>query len=76
MERLTPLSDGAPLYRRVKEQLVREIGQGRYPVTDPLPSEQKLAARESTQDVEEPASSIAHLRQQMLDAVANEVHTG
>ncbi len=40
-----PLSDGAPLYRRVKEQLVREIGQGRYPVTDPLPSEQKLAAR-------------------------------
>jgi GntR family transcriptional regulator len=36
---------GGPLYRRVKEQLVREIGQGRYPVTDPLPSEQKLAQR-------------------------------
>ena len=30
---------------QVKEQLVREIAQGRYPVTDPLPSEQKLAAR-------------------------------
>lgn len=39
------LPGGGPLYRRVKEQLVREIGQGRYPVTDPLPSEQKLAAR-------------------------------
>lgn len=36
---------GGPLYRQVKEQLVREIAQGRYPVTDPLPSEQKLAAR-------------------------------
>ncbi|PIW27419.1 MAG: GntR family transcriptional regulator [Rhodospirillales bacterium CG15_BIG_FIL_POST_REV_8_21_14_020_66_15] len=45
MERLGPQSGGGPLYRQVREQLLREIAQGRYPVTDPLPSEQKLAAR-------------------------------
>ena len=45
MDQLGPQSGGGPLYRRVRDQLMREIAQGRYPVTDPLPSEQKLAAR-------------------------------
>jgi len=45
MEHFRPHTGAGPLYRRVKEQLVREIAGGRYPVTDPLPSEQKLAAR-------------------------------
>ena len=40
-----PRSGDGPLYRQVREALLREIAQGRYPVTDPLPSEQKLAAR-------------------------------
>ena len=45
MEHLKPQAGGGPLYRQVKETLIREIAQGRFPVTDPLPSEQKLAAR-------------------------------
>ncbi|MEK9671306.1 MAG: GntR family transcriptional regulator [Rhodospirillaceae bacterium] len=45
MDRLKPHTGGAPLYRRVKEHLVREIAQGRYAVTDPMPSEQRLAER-------------------------------
>ena len=40
-----PRSGDGPLYRQVREALLREIAQGRYPVTDPLPSEHKLAAR-------------------------------
>jgi len=36
---------GGPLYRQVKERLVQEISQGRYPVSEPMPSEQNLAMR-------------------------------
>lgn len=45
MDQLKPQTGGGPLYRQVKEHLIRDIAGGRFPVTDPLPSEQRLAAR-------------------------------
>ena len=45
METQRPQPGQGPLYRQVRERLVRDIAAGHFPPGEPLPSEQRLAER-------------------------------